>query len=267
MASLTSYHPLFLQPIGELHISYCDDAFVSSLTLPIALKFNAIARSDMRGEVQKCIDAKVSHLHVDIFDGVYLDSPHALTFGPQMVDAIRKRFAKHPDLILDIHLCVDRPARYATALAEAGASRIIFMFEAMSLDEAVELAQTVTSLGMKCGVSINPDTAVSEIYPLLETGLVDLVDILAVEPGFGGQEFNPVSEQKIKDLRQWRKENLSKRGIDLQILILVDGGINSKTINRVVEAGADICVVGTAIFRHKDGFSAALKELNGLLRT
>ena len=213
----------------------------------------------MKGEVQRCIDAGVSHLHVDVFDGVYLDSPYALTFGPQMVGAIKKRFAEHPELVLDIHLCVDRPARYATAMADSGASRIIFMFEAMSLDEAVKLAQTITSLGMKCGVSINPDTSISEIYPLLETGSVDLVDILAVEPGFGGQKFNPVSEQKIKDLRQWREEQQSKNGIDVQIL--VDGGINAKTIRRVVQAGADICVVGTAIFQHKDGFSDALKEL------
>lgn len=143
----------------------------------------------MKGEVQKCIDANVSHLHVDIFDGVFLDSPHALTFGPQMVGAIRKRFEKYPELILDIHLCVDRPTRYITALAKAGASRVIFMFEAMGLNEAVEFAKTVTSLKMKCGVSINPDTPLSEIFPLLETGLVDLVDILAVEPGFGGQKF------------------------------------------------------------------------------
>jgi ribulose-phosphate 3-epimerase len=214
----------------------------------------------MKGEVQKCIDAKVSHLHVDVFDGVYLDSPHALTFGPQMVDAIKKRFANYSELVLDIHLCVDRPARYATAMSEAGASRIIFMFEALSLNDAVELAQTITSLGMRCGVSINPDTSVSEIYPLLETGLVDLVDILAVEPGFGGQEFNPVSEQKIKDLRQWQQKQLSESGIDIKIL--VDGGINSKTIKRVIKAGANIVVVGTAIFRHKDGFSAALQELN-----
>ncbi len=221
---------------------------------------DSIVRSDMKGEVQKCIDAGVPHLHVDVFDGVYLDSPHALTFGPQMVDAIRKRFTEHPELVLDIHLCVDRPARYAKAMAESGASRIIFMFEALSLNEAVELAQTITSLGMSCGVSINPDTSISDIYPLLETGLVDTVDVLAVEPGFGGQEFNPVSEQKIKDLRLWRQEHLRNRGIDLKIL--VDGGINSKTITRVVQAGADICVAGTAIFRHKEGFSAALKELN-----
>lgn len=232
---------------------------LSQLLTP-GLKYDAIARSDMKGEVQKCIDAGVCHLHVDVFDGVYLDSPHALTFGPQMVSAIRKRFAEHPQLVLDIHLCVDRPARYATAMTEAGASRVIFMFESMSLDKAVELAQTITSLGMSCGISINPDTSVSEIYPLLETGLVDLVDILAVEPGFGGQEFNPVAEQKIKDLRQWRDVHQSKHGIDVKIL--VDGGINSKTIKRVVQAGADICVAGTAIFRHKDGFSAALKELS-----
>lgn len=111
---------------------------------------------------------------------------------------------------------------------------------------------------MKCGVSINPKTPISEVYPLLETGLVDLVDILAVEPGFGGQVFNPISEQKITDLRKWRIER------DIVVKILVDGGINSETVKRVVEAGAEILVAGTAIFRHRDGFSAALKDLTQL---
>lgn len=213
----------------------------------------------MKGAVQSCIDAEAHHIHVDVFDGVYLDSPHALTFGPQMVAAIRNRFVNHSELVLDVHLCVHRPARYAKALAEAGATRIIFMLEAMSLDESFKLAETITSLGMQCGVSINLETPVSKLYPLLEKGFVDLVDILAVEPGFGGQTFNPVSEEKIRELRQYCAQELSRRGIDL--LILVDGGINSTTVKGVVRAGADICVAGTGIFRNKNGIAAALKEL------
>lgn len=223
----------------------------------------------MKGEVQKCIDAGLTHLHVDVFDGVFLDSPHALTFGPRMVEAIHQRFIDQ-QLTLDIHLCVDRPARYVKAMAEAGATRIIFQWEAMgnkdengacsdSLSAAIELASAITSFGMKCGVSINPETPVSTIYPLLDTGFVDLVDILAVEPGFGGQIFNPVALQKIVELRQWRNTQAKESGTYLAIL--VDGGINLKTSQSVLDAGADILVAGTALFRHPRGFPDAVKEL------
>ena len=95
------------------------------------------------------------------------------------------------EIILDIHLCVDRPARYITALADAGANRIIFQWEAM-IGKAHELAKAIVDNGMKCGISINPDTKLdSDILSLLETGFIDTVDLLAVEPGFGGQgKFN-----------------------------------------------------------------------------
>ena len=104
------------------------------------------------------------------------------------------------EIILDIHLCVDRPARYVKALADAGASRIIFQWEAMmgdhthsgssntQVEQAQELAKAIVDNGMRCGISINPDTKLdSDIFSLLKTGFIDTVDLLAVEPGFGGQ--------------------------------------------------------------------------------
>ena len=228
-------------------------------------------RSDIKGEVQKCLDAGVPWLHIDVFDGVFLDSPLALTFGPQMIDSVRQRFIDREELTLDVHLCVDRPERYAKPMAEAGATRIIFQYEAMgdkgednALRSAVEFARSITSLGMKCGVSINPDTPVTDICPLLDSGLVDLVDVLAVEPGFGGQQFNNVALEKIAFLRKYRDEKLSPRGIDLKIL--VDGGINRHTSSLVVDAGADILVAGTSLFQHPDGFEEAVKELKEHLR-
>jgi ribulose-phosphate 3-epimerase len=203
----------------------------------------------MKGEVQKCLDAGCAWLHVDVFDGVYIDSPSALTFGPQMVDGIRNRFANRPDLVLDVHLCVDRPRRYATPMAEAGATRLIFQWEAMgdgnngdALSSAMAFARDVTSLKMGCGISINPDTDVATIFPLLDTGMIDLVDVLAVEPGFGGQQFNHVAIRKIELLRQYRDQILRPRGIHLNIL--VDGGINNVTSSAVIDAGADILVAG-----------------------
>ena len=219
----------------------------------------------MKGEIQKCLDAGLPRLHVDVFDGVYLDSPDALTFGPQMVECIRKRFADQEDLILDIHLCVDRPQRFTKSLADAGASRIIFMLEAMvgedndSLVSAIAFAKEINSWKMKCGVSINPDTIITSIYPLLDTGLVDLIDVLAVEPGFGGQQFNAVAIQKVILLRKYIDENLRPRGIDVKIL--VDGGINKHTSSLVKNAGADILVAGTSLFRHPLGFEKAVQEM------
>jgi len=230
--------------------------------------------SDMKGEVQKCLDVGLPWLHVDVFDGVFIDSPNALTFGPQMIDSLRRRFTdRHPELTLDVHLCVDRPERYAQPLADAGATRLIFQWEAMTVGDgdegaalisAVAFARTVTSLGMKCGVSINPETPVASILPLLDSGLVDLVDILAVEPGFGGQEFNEVAIPKIAMLRRYRDEKKLQSGggtEDVYIKILVDGGINRGTSLLVKSAGADILVAGTALFRHPMGFKEAVKEL------
>ena len=215
----------------------------------------------MKGEIQKCLDVGLPRLHVDVFYGVYLDSPDALTFGPQMIACIRKRFADQKDLILDIHLCVDRPQRFTQSLADAGASRIIFMWEAMMGDDntAIAFAKEINSLKMKCGISINPDTPITSLYPLIDTGLVDLVDVLAVEPGFGGQQFNEVAIQKIIMLRKHLDESLRPRGINVKIL--VDGGINKHTSPLVKDAGADILVAGTSLFRHPLGFEEAVNEL------
>lgn len=209
----------------------------------------------MKGELQKCIDAGLTHIHVDVFDGVFLDSPNALTFGPQMVEAIHNRF---PHLFLDIHLCVDRPSRFVKAMAEAGASRLIFQWEAMGKDplqSAIDIAKHVNENGMKCGVSINPSTSIEDIYPLLQTKLVDMVDILAVEPGFGGQSFNSIALDKIIQLREWKCSN------NAELTILVDGGINKTTSKIVMESGADVLVAGTALFRHPRGLAEGVKEL------
>jgi ribulose-phosphate 3-epimerase len=219
--------------------------------------------TNIRAEIGRCMKAGVPHLHVDIFDGVFLDSPFALTFGPQMVKAIRKCCdAYNSKAVLDLHVCVDRPARYVSAMAESGGSRFIFQWEAMDskddearVNSAVDLATNVLNSGMKCGVSINPHTGVELIYPLLDTGLVDLVDILAVEPGFGGQVFQDCVLSKVRDLVKWRHD----RQTDL--ILLVDGGINSETAPLVIEAGADILVAGTFLFRHPKGLKHGVREL------
>ena len=207
---------------------------------------------------------------MDIFDGVFIDSPLALTFGPKMVQDIREFFPTK-DVVMDLHMCVDRPERYISAMADAGADRFIFQWEAMfdghgekvlnnqqqatALERAIQLAKEVQASGMRCGVSINPKSDLQAIYPLLETGLIDMVDVLAVEPGFGGQKFQEKALRKIEKLNRWRLQS----GLDF--VILVDGGINRETASAVIEAGADILVAGTFLFKHKTSLSAGVGEL------
>ena len=207
--------------------------------------------SHMADEVQTCIDAGVTHLHVDIFDGVHLDSPLAFTFGPKMVRDIR---SSYEDVILDLHMCVDRPERYVQPMAEAGASRFIFQLEAMKTPEqANSLVQGIIDAGMKCGVSINPETPVDSLYSLLASGFVDMVDILAVHPGFGGQTFQQKALEKVRQLALWRGSR--------KFRIMVDGGITSETAFLAIDAGCDILVAGTFLFDHKQGVVGGVTDL------
>jgi ribulose-phosphate 3-epimerase len=207
--------------------------------------------ANIKGEVERCVDAGTTRLHVDIFDGVFLDSPYALTFGPQMVKAIRKC---SDEAILDLHMCVERPARYVAPMKEAGGNTFIFQWEAMqNIDEALHLVRTVVESGMDCGISINPSTAVDEILPILESGLVAVVDIMAVEPGFGGQKFQDVASEKIQKLIRFRAANE-----DISFDIMVDGGINDKT---AAKAGADILVAGSFLFNHPESFTKGANAL------
>jgi len=231
--------------------------------------------SDIKGEVKRCLEAGANRLHVDVFDGVFLDSPYALTFGPQMVQAIRLSCDVvegnlKEKAFLDLHMCVDRPGRYVKPMADAGGSSFIFQWEAMlssdesdddeaprasALEKAMQLAQEIKASGMQCGVSINPATNLEQIYALLETGLIDVVDILAVEPGFGGQAFQEKVLQKMEGLREWRKKS------GFHVDILVDGGINQQTSSTVINAGADILVAGTFLFKHPKSLAQGVGEL------
>jgi ribulose-phosphate 3-epimerase len=216
--------------------------------------------SNIRGEIQRCLDAGTNRLHIDIFDGVFLDSPHALTFGPKMVEAMRR--CSENDTILDLHVCVERPARYIQAMKEAGGNTFIFQWEAVkggatetgkeeSLEAALEIARAVVKSGMDCGISINPSTKVEEIYPLLQSGLIAVVDVLAVEPGFGGQRFQESAVEKIKSLCEFRQSDAARNNNDCSSFeIMVDGGINKDTARRTI--AADILVAGTYLFNRSD---------------
>jgi ribulose-phosphate 3-epimerase len=219
--------------------------------------------SRIRHEVKRCLKAKANRLHIDVFDGVFLDSPKALTFGPQMVAAIRRSCDRYvhdkvgkPKAVLDLHMCVERPHRYVAPMSEAGGDRFVFQYEAVeSLEAAIELAVDVRAAGMSCGVSVNPGTSIEDVYPLLATNLVDLVDILAVEPGFGGQVFQRRVLEKVRRLKAWREENR----VDFDIM--VDGGINDETSGEALDAGANVLVSGSYLFNHNAGMLNAMKSM------
>lgn len=188
----------------------------------------------------------LSWLHLDIMDGHFVPN---FTFGPQTVAALRK----NSKLFFDVHLMLDEPQRYVEAFAKAGASQISIHIEP-AIDHAAILAK-IQALGCKKGIVLNPDTPAEAIRPVL--GLVDLVLVMTVQPGFGGQSFRREMLSKISRIDAWRKEqNLSFR-------LEVDGGINLDTAAECRKAGTDTFVAGTSFFRAPDrkAFAAAFARL------
>ncbi len=185
-------------------------------------------------------------IHVDVMDGHFVPN---LTFGPMMVEAV-KRISSLP---IDTHLMVNDPMKFIDWFARAGAHYITIHQEAcVHLDRAVH---HIKQSGCKAGISLNPATPVETVRYLLQE--VDLILIMSVNPGFGGQAFIPYAEEKIRTLAQMRQQQKAS------FLIEVDGGINKQTAGRVLQAGADILVAGNAIFKAADVAAACadLKEL------
>ena len=190
-------------------------------------------------------------LHLDVMDGHYVPN---LTIGVPVIKSIRK----HSDLILDTHLMITNPEEFIKPFADAGSDYITFHIECT--DKPFELIQQIRDLGKKAGVSIHPDTPAEKIYPFLEKGAVDLILVMSVRPGFGGQSYIPESTARITDYRQRLDENGS------EAILSVDGGINVKTIKEAADAGAKLLVAGSAVFGKEDPGLAAkdLYELIGV---
>jgi ribulose-phosphate 3-epimerase len=180
-------------------------------------------------------DAGVTLLHVDVMDGHFVPN---ITFGPIIVKAIRK-LAKSE---LDVHLMISDPATYLEKFIEAGASYVTFHVEA--IEEAGPLLARARALGAKAGIAINPETSLDMARPVLEA--CDLVVMMTVHPGFGGQGFIRDVVPKIKALRDLREAE----GLGFEIE--VDGGVNLETAPLVARAGGDILVAGAAVFKSED---------------
>ena len=174
-------------------------------------------------------------LHVDIMDGHFVPN---LSFGPAVVSSLKGKTS----LPLDVHLMVENPMRFIEPFVQAGADLLTIHLEAQ--DNPQQVLSHIHSLGIKAGVSIKPDTNPDAILPVLDQ--VDLVLVMSVYPGFGGQSFLPQSPERITRVRQLIKAS------GRQIWLEVDGGINAQTAPVVIQAGADALVAGNAIFRAAD---------------
>lgn len=186
-------------------------------------------------------------LHLDLMDGNFVPN---LTFGPETLAALRRRGLK---LFFDTHLMLARPDRFVEAFARAGSNLISIHIEP-DYDHAATLAR-IRALGCQAGIVLNPDTPAAAVRPLLPQ--VDLVLVMTVQPGFGGQSFRSDMIPKLQQLDQWRREQ------SLSFRLEVDGGIDLKTAPLCRAAGADTFVAGTAFYKAEDraAFAAAFAKL------
>lgn len=199
--------------------------------------------SKLGEEVEKVTNFGADYIHLDVMDGVFVKN---ITFGAEIIKAIRS-YTKLP---FDVHLMITEPFRYIKDFAEAGADIITFHVEAEK--NVLKTIKQIKSYGKMAGLSIKPETSVNEILKYLD--LIDLVLVMTVEPGFGGQKFMPEMMGKVEILK---KEIRSR---NLCTLIEVDGGINEATSKIAAESGVDICVAGTSIFKSED-MKTAIKNL------
>ena len=192
----------------------------------LAVDFTHIA-----DQVQTVEGAGAHWLHLDVMDGCFVPN---ISFGPPVIQSIRGI----TDLTFDVHLMIEDPIRYVDAFKKAGADLLTFHAEAAP--DIPAMIAAVKAAGLKCGISVNPGTPIEKVYPYISD--VDMVLVMSVEPGFGGQKFMPIALEKIAQLKDAAKDTRP------DLLIEVDGGINSENVSRVLAAGANVIVAGSAVF-------------------
>ncbi len=181
-------------------------------------------------EVAKLEPLGIDEIHIDVMDGHFVPN---ITIGPPVIASLRKE----TDMFFDTHLMIAHPARYFDAFIEAGADGITCHAEVMEAMECVKMAKRD---GIRAGISINPETEFEVLMPYLD--VVDMVLLMTVHPGFGGQKFIMDVVPKIERLREW----IDREG--REIIVQVDGGINVDTVKIALDAGAEILVAGSAVF-------------------
>lgn len=190
--------------------------------------------ANLERDIKLVEDNGADWIHVDVMDGHFVPN---ITIGIPVVKAL-KRFARKP---LDVHLMIDNPEKYIEDFAKAGADIITFHYEAVEPENIEKICNKIKSFGCKAGISIKPKTNQNDLIPYLN--FVDMVLVMTVEPGFGGQEFMHYCAQKIPTIQQNGKEDL---------IIQVDGGINDVTSKICISLGATSLVAGSYIYKSKD---------------
>jgi ribulose-phosphate 3-epimerase len=198
--------------------------------------------SNLTKDISIIEDAGAEYLHIDVMDGVFVPN---ISIGPVVVECIRPI----SNMVFDVHLMITKPERYVDSFIKAGADYITIHLEAT--DKVEETIDYIKSCGIKASVSIKPKTPAAKIAHLIKK--LDMVLVMSVEPGFGGQSFMPESLDKIAEIRKLINEK--NPACELE----VDGGINTQNINSVVKAGANVIVAGSSVFNAPDPGEAVKK--------